>query len=173
MTLLHTPNVEDASRTHAVSLLEDACNRNFDLACVELVNTTCSRADCKALGRDTKNQHNRPERWAHSGLLQSACTGRPWIVCTSTSRREPQLSGTVMSQACSPHFAASCLDFLEAACGVDDSEACERLAYIYEKGDGVTADPARAVGFYRQSCRLGHRGHCAKVEELTPRKKKR
>ena len=49
------------------------------------------------------------------------------------------------------------------ACDHGSDAGCFRLAYLYENGRGVRADPARATELHRRGCELAHetRGLCA------------
>ena len=49
---------------------------------------------------------------------------------------------------------------LAAECDADDADACTRLGYIYNEGDGVPADDARATPLFVRACHLGDMSGC-------------
>ena len=61
---------------------------------------------------------------------------------------------------------AKALHFLRLACDGNDSRACMEAGAAYEKGDGATADPAKAKPLYKRACTLGHKAGCEQLKKL-------
>jgi TPR repeat protein len=49
---------------------------------------------------------------------------------------------------------------LQLACSGGDAKSCFDLGVLYEGGNGVPKDKAKAAGFYRKACDAGSAGGC-------------
>jgi TPR repeat protein len=58
---------------------------------------------------------------------------------------------------------------VEAECARKNGDACGFIGSIYQRGLGVTADLARAAGFYQQACDAGTRRGCVSFAMLQAR----
>ncbi len=58
--------------------------------------------------------------------------------------------------------------WLLRACEGDDAEACGLLAVLYETGQGVPRDPARATELQRKACDGGFAPSCARAPAASP-----
>lgn len=52
------------------------------------------------------------------------------------------------------------LELLQRECDARDAESCGNLGYAYERGVGVSRDPARALRYLDQGCALGSAACC-------------
>ncbi len=58
---------------------------------------------------------------------------------------------------------ADAVPWLERGCNIGSPDPCAMLATMVDTGDGVTADPARALTLYNDACRLGDRSSCVEI----------
>src|SRR5690606_16187736 len=49
---------------------------------------------------------------------------------------------------------------LETACAHDQLDACNSLGVIYDNGEQVEEDPAKALGYFRDACDAGNALAC-------------
>jgi TPR repeat protein len=85
----------------------------------------------------------------------------------------------VISRACSlagtasmfgngtPMNIAEAVKLLEKGCAADDSFGCFNLATIYDNGELVKEDRARAMGYYRNACVHGDGEACTRYAKLS------
>jgi hypothetical protein len=52
------------------------------------------------------------------------------------------------------------------ACDGGLNTSCTEVAHLYETGQGVGRDPARALALYKQACKGGDQRACAKVRRM-------
>jgi TPR repeat protein len=77
-----------------------------------------------------------------------------------------------LSKACLSGDGDACgklLPIVEAECGRRNGDACGFIGSIHQRGLGVTADLARAAGFYQQACDAGTRWGCVSFAMLQAR----
>lgn len=177
----------DADPVAALSLYRQACGMGLAQACASegimvaagqgtsadpdtaalRLGTACGdgvpRA-CAHLGRlvDAGTAKARDSRWTARRLYGRACDGGDAHGCRwlgdyhrlGGQEREPQ-----------PRKAAVAY---ERACNADDAAGCLRLAELYDVGDGVNADPAKARALADRACRGGLSLACAWSGRLQP-----
>lgn len=84
-----------------------------------------------------------------------------------TIARACSLSGTALLFAEGiPRDVPQALKLLERGCGADDTFGCYNLGAIYETGDGVPLDKARAATYYRRACDHGDQEACERMKGL-------
>jgi len=57
------------------------------------------------------------------------------------------------------------LPLLMDSCNANDVRGCAYLGFMYEKGEGVKPDKAKAKEFYDRACELGFKESCNKIKE--------
>ena len=57
-------------------------------------------------------------------------------------------------------FACEDAERLRLSCDDGNATACNHLGFMYENGEGVTRDPARAASLYQQACDGGYAEAC-------------
>ena len=87
-------------------------------------------------------------------LYTRACDGGRPQACTSLAHMYWNGSGSVARDL------PGALVLFEKACDGRHDEACIFLALKYKAGEGVPADPRRALGFFGKACEAGHKGSC-------------
>ncbi len=115
----------------------------------------------------------RPRRWrrmtalgalaAAAGLAVAVPRLRQARVTSSDSAGSASVDPTRTDAASVPECASGATAECEAACERGSPAACNRLAVLYAKGDGVTADAAKAVAFYTRACEEGYATACVNL----------
>ena len=74
-----------------------------------------------------------------------------------TRARVTNLALSLQRDAGGPADPARAAQLLEAACGEGVGQSCARLGSMFEQGQGVEEDLARAVQIYTEACQAGTR----------------
>jgi serine/threonine protein kinase len=75
---------------------------------------------------------------------------------------ERQTTTSPLGGSCKPNDFADCT----AKCEKEDMPSCINLGAMYENGRGAPTDRAKAIGFYRQGCKVGSSVACDQLKRL-------
>jgi TPR repeat protein len=153
----------------AVGLYRRACDRRYWAACQRL-------GFFYSYG-STKNYSKA------LGIYRRACDGGYPQSCTSLAYMykkgrgvapNPAKARAIYMKACNDGYVYGCTaagNYTKAAqlrqqkCDAGDLYACNSLAYMYKKGQGVPLNAAKASAIYRRSCNMGNISACISIRD--------
>jgi TPR repeat protein len=155
-----------------MSLYGRTCSENCDLGCAAL-------GEMYQQGEDVRQDIARA-----MSLYERACDAGSSEGCSDLAklyedgvwvRKDPVRAVSLYGRACQFGGVNECIRSYERDCGFGVVAGCEKLAEMYEAGDGVPKDPVRAgqyratsVALYENACIGGDSTGCAKLAELDP-----
>lgn len=130
--------------------------RLFEKACSRGAAVGCTRAGWMY----ERESGGRPDLGKAASYFDRACHGHDADGCLFQARAYASGLGVPKSEERARSLTGQAVSLHEQACQSSDRRACLRLFEILARGDGLTRDLSRAIGFAERACSLGEKAAC-------------